>query len=203
MPTGKSGIMVKVCGITREEDALLARDLGTDIIGLVFARSSPRMAEKALISRIRDHSIPVAGVYTSMEDIISNHGEEDYVQMHFMHSFSDIARVREETGARVISVISFETPEQTKRLIREYREAGSDIILVESSTGITGILDSLSQIVKSHEIGVSGKISVSNIRTVMGANPAVVDLSSSIERSPGIKDAEKLSAFFSELRRYS
>ena len=203
MPTGKSGVMVKVCGITREEDALLARDLGTDIIGLVFARSSPRMAEKALISRIRDHSIPVAGVYTSMEDIISNHGEEDYVQMHFMHSFSDIARVREETGARVISVISFETPEQTKRLIREYREAGSDIILVESSTGITGILDSLSQIVKSHEIGVSGKISVSNIRTVMGANPAVVDLSSSIERSPGIKDAEKLSAFFSELRRYS
>ena len=203
MPTGKSGVMVKVCGITREEDALLARDLGTDIIGLVFARSSPRMAEKALISKIRDHSIPVAGVYTSMEDIISNHGEEDYVQMHFMHSFSDIARVREETGARVISVISFETPEQTKRLIREYREAGSDIILVESSTGITGILDSLSQIVKSHEIGVSGKISVSNIRTVMGANPAVVDLSSSIERSPGIKDAEKLSAFFSELRRYS
>ena len=203
MPTGKSGVMVKVCGITREEDALLARDLGADIIGLVFARSSPRMAEKALISRIRDHSIPVAGVYTSMEDIISNHGEEDYVQMHFMHSFSDIARVREETGARVISVISFETPEQTKRLIREYREAGSDIILVESSTGITGILDSLTQIVKSHEIGVSGKISVSNIRTVMGANPAVVDLSSSIERSPGIKDAEKLSAFFSELRRYS
>ena len=203
MPTGKSGVMVKVCGITREEDALLARDLGADIIGLVFARSSPRMAEKALISRIRDHSIPVAGVYTSMEDIISNHGEEDYVQMHFMHSFSDIARVREETGARVISVISFETPEQVRRLIREYREAGSDIILVESSTGITGILDSLSQIVKSHEIGVSGKISVSNIRTVMGANPAVVDLSSSIERSPGIKDAEKLSAFFSELRRYS
>ena len=203
MPTGKSGVMVKVCGITREEDALLARDLGTDIIGLVFARSSPRMAEKALISRIRDHSIPVAGVYTSMEDIISNHGEEDYVQMHFMHSFSDIARVREETAAKVISVISFETSEQTKRLIREYREAGSDIILVESSTGITGILDSLSQIVKSHEIGVSGKISVSNIRTVMGANPAVVDLSSSIERSPGIKDAEKLSAFFSELRRYS
>lgn len=203
MPTGKSGVMVKVCGITREEDALLARDLGTDIIGLVFARSSPRMAEKALISKIRDHSIPVAGVYTSMEDIISNHGEEDYVQMHFMHSFSDIARVREETGARVISVISFETPEQVRRLIREYREAGSDIILVESSTGITGILDSLSQIVKSHEIGVSGKISVSNIRTVMGANPAVVDLSSSIERSPGIKDAEKLSAFFSELRRYS
>ena len=203
MPTGKSGVMVKVCGITREEDALLARDLGTDIIGLVFARSSPRMAEKALISKIRDHSIPVAGVYTSMEDIISNHGEEDYVQMHFMHSFSDIARVREETGARVISVISFETPEQAKRLIREYREAGSDIILVESSTGITGILDSLSQIVKSHEIGVSGKISVSNIRTVMGANPAVVDLSSSIERSPGIKDTEKLSAFFSELRRYS
>ena len=203
MPTGKSGVMVKVCGITREEDALLARDLGTDIIGLVFARSSPRMAEKALISKIRDHSIPVAGVYTSMEDIISNHGEEDYVQMHFMHSFSDIARVREETGARVISVTSFETPEQVRRLIREYREAGSDIILVESSTGITGILDSLSQIVKSHEIGVSGKISVSNIRTVMGANPAVVDLSSSIERSPGIKDAEKLSAFFSELRRYS
>ena len=203
MPTGKSGVMVKVCGITREEDALLARDMGADIIGLVFARSSPRMAEKALISRIRDHSIPVAGVYTSMEDIISNHGEEDYVQMHFMHSFSDIARVREETGGRVISVISFETPEQTKRLIREYREAGSDIILVESSTGITGILDSLSQIVKSHEIGVSGKISVSNIRTVMGANPAVVDLSSSIERLPGIKDAEKLSAFFSELRRYS
>ena len=203
MPTGKSGVMVKVCGITRVEDALLARDLGADIIGLVFARSSPRMAEKALISKIRDHSIPVAGVYTSMEDIISSHGEEDYVQMHFMHSFSDIARVREETGAKVISVISFETPEQTKRLIREYREAGSDIILVESSTGITGVLDTLSQIVKSHEIGVSGKISVSNIRTVMGANPAVVDLSSSIERSPGIKDAEKLSAFFSELRRYS
>ena len=203
MPTGKSGVIVKVCGITREEDALLARELGADIIGLVFARSSPRMAERDLISTIRDHSIPVAGVYTSMEDIISNHGEEDYVQMQFMHSFSDIARVREETGAKVISMIRFESPEQTKKLIREYREAGSDMILVENGSGITGVLDSISQIVKSHDIGVSGKISVSNIRTVMGANPAVVDLSSSIERSPGVKDAEKLSAFFSELRRYS
>ena len=203
MPTGKSGVIVKVCGITREEDALLARELGADIIGLVFARSSPRMAERDLISTIRDHSIPVAGVYTSMEDIISNHGEEDYVQMHFMHSFSDIARVREETGAKVISMIRFESPEQTNKLIREYREAGSDMILVENGSGITGVLDSISQIVKSHDIGVSGKISVSNIRTIMGANPAVVDLSSSIERSPGVKDAEKLSAFFSELRRYS
>ena len=100
-------------------------------------------------------------------------------------------------------MIHFKSPEQTKKLIREYREAGSDIILVENGSGITGVLGSLSQIVKSHEIGVSGKISVSNIRTVMGADPAVVDLSSSIEKSPGIKDAEKLSAFFSELRRYS
>jgi len=203
MPMGKSGVMVKVCGITREEDALKARDMGADIIGLVFSDRSPRAAEKSLVQRIKDHSIPVAGVYTSMDDIIRNYSGEDYVQMHFPHTFSDIVKIREATGSRVISVIQYESLEQTKRLIREYREAGSDIILIENRAGIVKIIGSLNQLVKSHEVGLAGKISISNIREVMESNPSIIDLSSSIESSPGIKDYGKLSGFFSEIRRYA
>lgn len=203
MPVGESGVMVKVCGITREEDAVMARDMGADIIGLVFSDRSPRTASRSLIPKIKDHSIPVAGVYTSMADIIRNHGEEDYVQMHFTHTFSDVITAREETGARVISVILWESPEQTKRLIKEYREAGSDIILIENRAGIVNVIGSLNQIVKLHEIGLSGKISLSNIGAIMGSKPLIVDLSSSLESSPGIKEAEKLSNFFSEIRRYA
>ncbi|OWP56453.1 MAG: hypothetical protein B2I17_05115 [Thermoplasmatales archaeon B_DKE] len=200
---GKSGVMVKVCGITREEDALKARDMGADIIGLVFSDKSPRAAEKSLVQRIRDHSIPVAGVYTSMDDIIRNYSGEDYVQMHFPHTFSDIVKIREATSSRVISVIQYESLEQTKRLIREYGEAGSDIILIENRAGIVKIIGSLNQFVKSHEVGLAGKISISNIREVMESKPSIIDLSSSIESSPGIKDHEKLSGFFSEIRRYA
>ncbi len=200
---GKTGITVKICGITREQDAVMASEQGADIIGMVFSNQSPRRAERSLIARVKDHGIAVAGVYTSMADIAKESIEEDYVQMHFPHKYSDITMVKENTGSKVISVIQYKNIDQVMKLIREYREARSDIILIEYRKGISGILQKLSPLMKTYGLGLSGKISVMNIREVMAAKPVAIDLSSSVEAYPGIKDPEKVSGFFSELRRYA
>lgn len=192
---------VKICGITRVKDAALASSLGADVIGLVFSNRSPRKAEKGLIREVKALGIPVAGVYTSMEDVLKNGGDEDYVQLHFSHSASEVLRIKEEIGTGVISVIDSAAISVADTMISDYNEAGSDYVIIESRKGIEAELSNLRSLAASNSVGLSGKISRENIGSVLKLTPSLVDLSSSLELSPGIKDPEKMSAFFSEFRR--
>ncbi len=192
-------MMVKICGVARMEDAVLANSLGADIIGVVLDPRFARHGTPELVSSIHSSGITVAGVYTSMDAILEDHGDEELVQMHFLHNKDDIGKVKEETGKRIISVLFRENGEGSAKMAEERYSAGADIVLIEQANGASSDIEGISRIQKIVRTGVAGKISPDNVALVASTGPLMIDASSSIEAFPGTKDHGLLRSFFRNL----
>src|SRR5262249_20793834 len=90
---------IKICGITRVEDARFAVECGADVIGMIFVRESPRFVEPEQAARIRKsiNEAKVVGVFrdddnASIRDIAKNVGL-DFVQLHGGESDDDIVDI--------------------------------------------------------------------------------------------------------------
>jgi len=74
----------------------------------------------------------------------------------------------------------------------------SDLILLENRNGISGTLKP-GTIDLSDKTGLAGGIGADNIHEILRLNPGFIDLSSSLESSPGMKDRSKIKRFFQEV----
>src|SRR5438105_2952129 len=94
---------IKICGITREEDALRAAELGADFLGFIFVPASPRFMEPervaAIVARVRERENPprFVGVFRDsspdyVREIAAVSGI-DLVQLHGTESDDDIVRI--------------------------------------------------------------------------------------------------------------
>ena len=195
-------IRVKICGITRVEDALAAA-AGADAIGLVFAEASPRcvMADQArAIVAALPPFITVVGLFVD----------------------APAARIREVLGQVPLDLLQFhgrETPEDCRGYGRPYMKAirmasGVDLkaeahrymdaagLLIDSYhpqvAGGTGETFDWAQV--PEDIGkpviLAGGLTPENVaRAIQAVRPYAVDVSSGVEQSKGIKDAAKIAAF--------
>lgn len=193
-------VLVKICGITNPEDALLAVEYGVDILGVILDDRIVRHGDESLIQEIKNYGVPVAGVYTDFKSIGKKVMYEDIVQLHFDHSTEQIALIKNRFGKRVISVVKYSTPEETRAKCREYANAGTDFILIEKKDGIEEVLEDIMLISGEFKISVAGKISPENIRKFLAPNIEMIDLSSSLEKYPGKKDREKVKRLFERVR---
>ena len=196
--------LVKVCGITNVEDGRLAADAGADAIGLIFAQS-PRQ-----VNSDRARSIAAAlpgdilkiGVFVNEEPEkvrrISSEVGLDYVQLHGDESPRIVAELRSE-GLKTIKALrvrdaasleSLEDYEADLFLLDAYSEKARggtgekfDWELAKALTGYANIL-------------VSGGLTPENVRAAIEFfEPYGVDASSSLERTPGTKDDERVRRF--------
>lgn len=194
----KSGrFMIKVCGITNLQDGKLAVDCGSDMIGVVRARESPRFAPRAVIREVKDLGVPVVGVYTRFSDIPED-PDEDMVQLHFNHTAGQIESLKER-GVGTVSVIQFRSMPDFIGRYEEYREAGTSLIMLESKTGIMKQRDSLLHMSMMYDFGISGKITAGDLPEICRIKPKFIDLNSSLEQSPGRKDPVRMREFFSKV----
>jgi len=199
---------IKICGITRVEDAESAAAAGADAIGLVFEDKSPRcvsLDRAAAIVRALPPFVTVVGL------------------------FVNAARGRiEEVLSRVpLDLLQFhgnEPPEQCRPYHRPYLKALSmkpdvDLHAMEAryadATGL--VLDTYSSAVaggsgetfdwtrvprdlKKPVILAGGLTSANVAAAIRALRPYAVDVSSGVERGKGIKDATKISAFIEAVR---
>ncbi len=189
--------MVKICGITNFEDGKLAYNLGADMLGVVRSKESPRFAENTVIEELKTLGVPVVGVYTDLSQVPDN-PEEDFVQLHFNHTDQEIDNVKLR-GVGTISVIQFETFTKFLEKYESYKLAGTNLIMLESKEGIMKLKNSLLHLSMMYDFGISGGISYKDIPEILTIKPKFIDLSSSLEKSPGKKDPEKMKKFFSDL----
>ncbi len=200
--------LVKICGLTREEDAHLAFEYGADILGFIFA-PSPRRATSGFLRRLDGLEILKVGVVVHKrgdrnllpdvkalaQDGILNavqfHGDEDPVDCYRMSypyykalrlgSISDIKRIESYRCPRVL----IDTFIPTHR-------GGTGKRIPETLVGT---------VKESHPLWLAGGISPENIlEIVQQYRPELIDLSSGIESCPGVKDHRKLRKLFEELR---
>lgn len=201
---------VKICGITRCEDAQLAVDAGADVVGLVFYEKSPRFVSNdqaaqisqlipAFVSRValfKDaDQQAVESVLAQVEvDLLQFHGSETAV---FCESFDRpyikaIGMKGIEHDADFL-ITSTETYQSAKALLLDGHAPGE-----AGGSGESFDWKSITEIDKP--IVLAGGLTVANVKqAIYLMRPYAVDVSSGVESAPGLKDKEKIAAFMEQV----
>ena len=201
-------VRAKICGLTRAQDAAAAVAAGADYLGVVFAGGPRRVTTQAAAEvRAAAGDVPLFGVFgeQSVDEIlrISRATAIAGAQLHGAYRREDAARLRAE-GLRVWRVVRLAGPEDFGILRESTAEA--DAVLVEPrvahATGGTGIALDLTLACEARARLAGGAMVLAGgltPETVAAAvalvRPDIVDVSSGVERLPGIKDPDKIARF--------
>jgi phosphoribosylanthranilate isomerase len=199
-----SYLRVKICGITREEDALRAARHGADAVGFILWPGSPRsisIDRAAAIARALPPFVWKVGVFVNatpqeVEDATTA-AKLDVAQLH---GDEDVDRYR-HLAVRLLKSAALRTQDDVDDAIAL---PGDVIPLVDTpdrelrgGTGRVAAWDLAAQVAKARPIMLAGGLNAENIiDAVEAVHPWGVDVSSSLEDSPGVKNASKVAVFF-------
>jgi len=200
---------VKICGITRVEDALIAAQLGVDSIGLVFHKKSPRflnIKQAVLIKQALPAFVTITALMmdetTSWVDEVVNTLNPDCLQFHGDECPDDCNRY----NIPYIKAVAMSGMQNLPAYMSCYQEAQA-FLLDSHAAGQQGgsgeafdwadIPTELKQ-----QIILAGGITPENVyEAISQVSPWAVDLSSGVERAKGIKDEEKMHRLMREVKR--
>ena len=201
---------VKVCGITRPEDAELAVELGAWALGFILWPGSKRAADPAVaagISAVLRRRVETVGVFVNATLDEVAHAVDNlalsHVQLHGDEGPSFCAEVGRRTGAKVIKAIRVASAADFVDLERYH----TDFHLLDTAkrgayggTGTTWDWALAGRRKRKVPVILSGGLTAENVAAGIAAvDPYAVDVSSGVEAAPGIKDPDKLAAFMAAL----
>lgn len=193
---------IKICGITSLDDAILCESEGAAMIGFIFYEKSKRFVTIETAGAIAKHlsgSLLKVGVFVdeqheTVNDISSRVGL-DLVQLHGNETpgYVDKIKLPVIKAFRIDNNFSWSVLDQYNNcqlLLDSY--SANEMGGTGKSFDWKNIPDQY-----KNKIILSGGISIHNIETLIREiNPAAIDLSSSLELSPGKKDHMKVKEFF-------
>ena len=197
---------VKICGVTRLEDALLAARLGADALGFNFWPGSRRFlapaAARAMVERLPPFVTPV-GVFVNQpeEEILRAAGESGVrvVQLHGDEPPGLCARL----PFPVVKAVRVATPLPLDAL-RAYPVAAFLLDAPSSGYGGSGVTFdwSLAEGVAGlAPVILAGGLDPENVAAaVRRVRPYAVDVASGVESAPGVKDAARVARFIAAVR---
>jgi phosphoribosylanthranilate isomerase len=210
-------VEVKICGLTRPVDAELADASGAAYLGVIFAggpRQRPLAEARATLSGRRAHKVGVFAGQSGAEisDIAGEVGL-DVVQLHGGADPERVHEVRAATGLEVWAVVR--TPDGILPEGTDEVADAADALLIDAlvpgqlgGSGVAvpwGLLgESLDAMKVGHRIVLAGGLTAANVAEAISyVSPMVVDVSSGVESSPGIKDHARVRAFIAAVRAAS
>lgn len=203
-------VLVKICGITSLEDALKAVEYGADFLGFNFYKKSPRYFEP-LEAKFIFEEIPPAikktGIFVNEPkatvidlaidlglDCLQFHGDEtaDYCNDFIQPWFKAFRLQKPEDVAGMAAFNS------------EFHLVDAHVEKAFGGTGIVADWD-LAKAAKQHgKLILSGGLKPENIDMALRVcEPAMVDVASGVESSPGVKDFAKMEEFISIVKTHS
>jgi phosphoribosylanthranilate isomerase len=192
-------VFVKICGVTSEEDALLAVAMGADAVGFIFAPSPRQIAPQkaADIAKRLPTEIVTVGVFRdeSRQRVVDtiHHARLGAAQLHGRETPGDSHWIRQRVRL-VIKAFAAGDPE-----LESADDYGADAILIDSATPGSGdVFDwSLAEGAPSNRrVILAGGLTPANVAdAVRAARAWGVDVASGVESAPGRKDARKMRAF--------
>lgn len=193
-------VFVKICGITSEEDALLAVALGADAVGFVFAPSPRQIA----VGRARDiaRRLPLdvltVGVFRNdlPERILKIMSQTSLraVQLHGNESAEETAWIAQRVPTTIKAFPAGHTG------LHSFKDYHADILLVDSHAPGSGNMFDWSLAEDAPLVGtrllLAGGLDPENVeRAIERVRPWGVDVSTGVESSPGHKDPSKMRLF--------
>ena len=182
---------IKICGLTRTDDAQLAIDLGADYLGFIFVKESPRYVTPESAPRTR--GAKRVGVFRNATtdeirraadvaqlDLIQLHGDETYTL--------DLPTIK-----------AFNIKDALPST-----DTQADYILFDTGGGTGRRFDwsLLAQYPRTKPFFLAGGITPDNVAdAITQTQPFAIDVASGVESRPGIKDAVKLKRLFEAIQR--
>jgi phosphoribosylanthranilate isomerase len=201
---------IKICGLTRLEDALLCADKGADFLGFIFVPSTPRFiepeaaAEITRVLRDRPTRPKFVGVFRDaspayINDIVAVAGL-DHVQLHGAETDEDIRAIRVPATKtfRVGDALPDTTahPSAAWLLFDTFEERRS------GGTGRRFDWSLLAMYQRTKPFFLAGGMSPENVAAAISlVRPDGIDVASGVESEPGIKDPAKVEKLFERVRR--
>jgi phosphoribosylanthranilate isomerase len=210
-------VAVKICGVTRVDDALACAAVGVEWIGLNFHPASPRFIDSvqaAMIIRALPSSVTAVGVFVD-------------------RPAGEVVKLAEQLGLTVVQLHGHEPPEdllllRNLEVVRAFRLKSAsdwggvndhlararaigrlpDAILIDAyvagqsgGTGAPVAVDVLDCIPPIHRLILAGGLTPENVAAKIAlVQPWMVDVASGVESEPGRKDPSKVAAFVKSVR---
>jgi phosphoribosylanthranilate isomerase len=208
---------VKICGITRLDDAELAVELGAWAVGMVFFQGSPRrcsLAEAQSITAALRRRVELCGVFVNahMEEVVdvSEQLGLTLLQLHGDEGPSFCGEAARRTGARVVKALQVSGPGDIRDAARfhtdfhllDARSAVPEREGLRGGTGETFDWKLLAGRRSKTPLILSGGLAPDNVvEAIERVRPFAVDTASGTESAPGRKDPVKLRDFFAAVER--
>ena len=200
----REDVLVKICGVTNEPDALLAVGLGADAIGFILAPSPRQIAASVAADIVKrlPHDVLTVGVFRDEAPPrvveIANTVGFGAVQLHGHETAGQCRWIRERVAC---TIKAFPAGDPSIARVADF---GADYLLVDGpSPGSGQVFDwRLAEgVVDTRRMFVSGGLTPENVADAIAAlRPRGVDVSSGVEIAPGRKDPQKLRAFIRSAR---
>jgi phosphoribosylanthranilate isomerase len=199
-------MLIKICGTTSEDDALLAVAMGANALGFVFAPSPRQISAQRvadIVKRLPREDLLTVGVFRDdaprrVVEVVYSAGLHA-AQLHGRESPDEVHWVRQ----RVPMVIKA-FPAGDSRVVRA-ADYGADAILLDAPNPGSGqVFDwaLAGDLPEGQRLLIAGGLGPGNVGAAIArAKPWGVDVTSGVEASPGLKDPMKLKAFVEAVRR--
>lgn len=200
-----TGVFVKICGVTSEEDALLAVALGADAIGFNFVAGSSRRITpeeaKAIVGRL-PHGVVTVGIFRNerperVAEVVNTIGLRG-AQLNGREPLTEVRWIRSRIPF-VIQAFAAGDP-----AIKAAANGPADVVLIDSPEPGSGQVFDWS-LAEGASNGVrlllAGGLNPDNVgAAIERVRPFGVDVATGVESSPGRKDPRKLRLFIQEAR---
>ncbi|MEM1128643.1 MAG: phosphoribosylanthranilate isomerase [Bacteroidota bacterium] len=199
---------IKLCGLTRLADARYAAGAGVDYLGFIQYKGSPRYITPKEAKTIIDwlYGPETVGVFVNEDaDVINEIADEAGFSMVQLHGTEHPAVVEavDRPTIKTIPVVSDASHEQLRILMEPYLGVADYFLLDTHKTGLWGGTGESFNWRLARELSsevplfLAGGIDADNVEeAILTMRPYAVDLSSSVESAPGIKDIDKMADFF-------
>lgn len=196
---------VKICGITRTEDALAAAEAGADAIGLVFVDRSPRSVDRVSARAIIDALPPLmstVGLFMDAEaDFVRSVLDEVPLNTLQFHGTESAGYCR-SFGRSYIKALPMGSPESVD--YAGWEDAASLLLDAHAAGGMGGsgqTLDWAALEAPTRPWMLAGGLNPDNVaEAVRILRPPAVDVSSGVESAPGIKSGNLINRFMRGLQ---
>ena len=209
-------LIVKICGLSTPETLDVAVDAGADMVGFVSFPPSPRHlgldTARALGKHVRRRAVKVALTVDADDATLADIVEAlqpDILQLHGRETVARLRDIKQKFGLQVMKALAVETAADLASL--PLYAAAADRILFDARApkeatrpgGLGAVFDwhVLENLDLKLPFMVSGGLNAGNVAEAVRVTRAGgVDVSSGVERAPGIKDPEMIRGFIRAAR---
>jgi phosphoribosylanthranilate isomerase len=198
---------IKICGITRREDADAAAALGASFVGFVMWKNSPRYIP---LERVRSivttlpSSVTAVGVFVNPTADDVNAATDAGISVMQIHGESNGWQGGLVPGVEVIRAVHLGSgrPDAIEPDVPDHRVLlDAHDAVRHGGTGLTIDWSRARLVAQSRQVILAGGLTPDNVRLAIGeVRPFAVDVSSGVEIRPGVKDHARLRQFIEAAR---